>query len=61
MKKILFVIIVMLLTPVYISIQLFKIVIDFLTQFFEPVIDGVNILIQDMLNFWKKYLREIVK
>lgn len=57
MKKILFVIIVMLLTPVYISIQLFKIVIDFLTPFFEPLIYVINLLVQNMFEFWEKIFK----
>lgn len=57
MKEFLFVIIVMLLTPVYIAIKLFRNAIDFLTQFFEPVIDGINVLIENMFEFWRKIFK----
>ncbi len=57
MKKILFVIIVMSLTPVYIIIQVIKHEFELFSQIFEPVIDGINILVQDMFKFWEKIFK----
>ena len=54
MKQILFIILVILLTPVYIIIKLLKNIGEICIELLQPVIDGINLLLQDMLQFWKK-------
>ncbi len=54
MKQILFIILVILLTPVYITIIFLKNVGELLELLLQPVIDGINLLFKDMLKFWKK-------
>lgn len=54
MKEILFMILVVLLTPVYITIIFLKNAGELCIDFFQPVRDGINLLLQDMLKFWKK-------
>lgn len=54
MKEILFTILVILLTPVYIIIKVFKKVSEYFIELTQPVADGINLLLQDMLQFWKK-------
>ena len=51
MKEFLFAIAVMLLIPVYIVIKIFKNVFEICTEIFEPVVDGINVLTQDMFEF----------
>lgn len=47
-------ILVILLTPVYITIIFLKNVGELLELLLQPVIDGINLLFKDMLKFWKK-------
>lgn len=57
MKNILFVIIVILLTPVYICLIIGEKIIEFSIDIFSPCIEGIEILIENMTEFWKKIFK----
>lgn len=57
MKEFLFAIIVILLTPVYIVIQLHKKTIEFVIEIFGPLVDAINLLTQNMIEFWEKIFK----
>lgn len=54
MNEILFAIVVGLLTPLYLVIQLIKKIVKYIMELFEPLIDGIYLLSENMLEFWKK-------
>ncbi len=54
MKQILFMILVILLTPVYITIVFLKNASELVQSLLKPIIGGINLLVQDMLKFWSK-------
>lgn len=57
MKNILFTIIVILLIPVYICLIMGKKTIEISIDIISPVIEGIEILIEDMTEFWKKIFK----
>lgn len=57
MKKILFQIIVVLLTPFYLIIKIFNVMCEFAKELGSPVVDGIIYLIEEMTAFWKKIFK----
>lgn len=57
MKKFLFVIVIMILTPIYLVIQLMMLVFEMIMDFTEPFADCMNALVDDMCKFWKKIFK----
>lgn len=47
-------ILVILLTPVYITIVFLKNASELVQSLLKPIIGGINLLVQDMLKFWSK-------
>jgi hypothetical protein len=59
MKKLLFMLIVILLTPVYFIIKISEKMMEFITVLTSPCAEGMCILIQNMTDFWKNILKKI--
>lgn len=54
MKKFLFAIIVILLTPIYLIIQFTIRAIEMIEDLTEPFADGMRELVENMTSFWKE-------
>ena len=57
MKKLLFMIMILLLTPVYIFIKIAKFVIEALTEMTQPFADAMSDFVDNMCVFWKKIFK----
>ena len=57
MKRFLFMIFVILMTPIYLMICVLQHLIGLLDYFVEPIRDGMITLTEDMTEFWKKILK----
>lgn len=58
MKKFLFIIFVILMTPIYLILCFLGKFIELMTDITEPIEDGIEELIENMMNFWKKVLHK---
>ena len=58
MKKFLFIIFVILMTPIYLILCFLGKFIELMTGITEPIADGIEELIENMMNFWKKVLHK---
>lgn len=54
MKKVLFAIIVILLTPIYLIIQFTISIMELIADLTEPFADGMIELVENMTAFWKE-------
>ena len=57
MKKILFMIMILLLTPVYIFIKIAKFFIEACTEITRPFADAMSDFVDNMCVFWKKVFK----
>lgn len=58
MRNILFSILVILLTPIYLIIQLWIGTIEICVELISPVAGAICDLVEDMTAFWKKIFRK---
>ncbi len=58
MKEILFTILVILLTPIYIIIRIFSGCIEFIFEVTEPIAESIRELVDNMVEFWKMIFRK---
>lgn len=62
MKRFLFIIFVILMTPIYLIICFFSWFIsgfvEIMTDITQPIAEGIEELIENMMNFWKKVLHK---
>ena len=54
MKEFLFIILVILLTPIYLILCFLGKFIDIMTDITEPIAEGMRELFETMTSFWKK-------
>lgn len=59
MKKLFFMLIVILLIPVYFIITIFLKLMEVITEMTSPIAEGMCILIENMTDFWKNIFRKI--
>lgn len=59
MKKLFFMLIVILLMPVYFIITIFLKLMEVITEMTSPIVEGMCILIENMTDFWKNIFRKI--
>lgn len=57
MKKLLFEILVILLTPIYLIIKVVKGAIKIITDITEPFADGISDFVDNMCGFWRKVFK----
>lgn len=57
MKKFLFGIMIILLTPIYLIIKVVKGAIEIITDVTEPFADGISDFVNNMCEFWKKVFK----
>lgn len=55
MRRFLFMIFVILMTPIYLILCFLGKFIEIMTDITEPIADGIEELIENMMNFGKKY------
>lgn len=58
MKRFLFIVFVILMTPIYLIIRILEHLIGWLDYFVEPIRDGMINFTEDMTQFWKKILKQ---
>ena len=58
MKRFLFIIFVILMTPIYLILHFLGKFIEIMTDITEPIADGIEELIENMMNFWEKVLHK---
>ena len=61
MKKFLFRMLVIILTPIYIIVQIFKKLLEFMFDITEPIAEAQYKLVENMMSFWKKVFKKRVK
>lgn len=61
MKKFLFVMLTIILTPIYIIVQIFKKLLELMFDITEPIAEAQYKLIENMMSFWKKLFKKRVK
>lgn len=59
MKKLFFMLIVILLMPVYFIITIFLKLMEVITEMTSPIVEEMCILIENMTDFWKNIFRKI--
>lgn len=59
MKKLLFMLIVLLLMPVYFIIKILPKIMEVITEMISPIAEGMCILIENMTDFWRNIFRKI--
>lgn len=61
MKRFLFIIFVIVMTPIYLIICFLEWFIsgfiELMTDITEPIADGINDFVENMMEFWKKVLK----
>lgn len=57
MKKFLFGIMIILLTPIYLIIKFTKGAIEIITDVTEPFADGISDFVDNMCGFWRKVFK----
>ena len=57
MKRFLFIIFVILMTPIYLILCFLGKFIEVMTDITEPIADGINQLFENMTEFWKKVMK----
>ena len=57
MKRFLFIIFVIAMTPIYIGLCILARIIELLTDIAEPIADGMREFTETMIEFWKKFLK----
>ena len=58
MKEILYMILVILLTPIYIIIKVFGTMLRWMFEVTEPMAEAMGKFIDNMAEFWKKIFRK---
>ena len=62
MKRFLFIIFVILMTPIYLVLRFLgwflSGFVELMTDITEPIADGIEELIENMMNFWEKVLHK---
>lgn len=58
MKRFLFIIFVILMTPIYLILCFLGKFIEFMTDITQPIAEGIEELLENMMNFWKKVLHK---
>ena len=58
MRRFLFMIFVILMTPIYLILCFLGKFIEIMTDITEPIADGIEELIENMMNFWEKVLHK---
>lgn len=61
MKKFLFVMLTIILTPIYIIVQIFKKLLELMFDITEPIAEAQYKLIENMMSLWKKLFKKRVK
>jgi hypothetical protein len=59
MKELLFILIVILLTPVYFIINIFLKMMEFAMELTSSIAEEMCILVENMTDFWKNIFRKI--
>ena len=61
MRRFLFIIFVILMTPIYLILRFFCCFltgfVEVMTDITEPIADGINELFENMTEFWKKVMK----
>lgn len=57
MKRFLFIIFIILMTPIYVILCILGKIIELLTDITEPIADGMYEFVENMTEFWKKILK----
>lgn len=57
MKRFLFIIFVILMTPIYLILCILGKIIALLADITEPIADGMYEFVENMTEFWKKILK----
>lgn len=57
MKEVLFTLLVILLTPLYFSMYILKATAEIISDFTAPFAEGIKELIENMMEFWKGFLK----
>lgn len=57
MKRFLFIIFVIAMTPIYIGLCILAHIVELLTDITEPIADGMREFTENMIEFWKKFLK----
>lgn len=57
MKKLLFILTVIILTPIYLIMQILSKIFEFYIELIFPVADGIYILVENMCRFWRKVFK----
>lgn len=57
MKRFLFIIFVIAMTPIYIILCALTLIIEWITDIAEPIADGMREFTENMIKFWKKVLK----
>ena len=62
MRRFLFIIFVILMTPIYLILRFLgwflSGFVELMTDITEPIADGIEELIENMMNFWEKVLHK---
>lgn len=58
MKRFLFIIFVIAMTPIYIILCVLAHIVEWLTDITEPVADGIRDFIENMVSFWKSFCKK---
>lgn len=66
MKRLLFVIFVILMIPIYLIISILKLakyvgehIIDYLIELLRPFVEGMTIITENMFTFWEKQIKKL--
>lgn len=57
MKKLLFIIIVILLTPIYLIIKFIKGAVELISEITQPFAEGISEMVDNMIKFWGKIFK----
>lgn len=57
MKRFLFMIFVILMTPIYLIICVLQHLIGWMEDIGQPIVEGIITLTEDMTEFWRKILK----
>lgn len=57
MKRFLFIVFVILMTPIYLIIHVLQYLIGWIEDIVQPIEEGMITLTEDMTEFWKKILK----
>lgn len=57
MKRFLFIIFVIAMTPIYVILCVLAHIVEWLTDITEPIADGIRYFVENMVEFWKSVFK----